>query len=249
MAKVTLVSPIGTMRGRQGDQVFSMLGRQPLARRFVTPRNPQSAPQLEIRGIMTAVSQLYSGLTRSVAETWDAAAANLPERTSETGIAYPVTGRVLFQEVNTMRLLRGQSTTTTAPATTAPSVPIITQPAQFDISSALLIIPVDNSELLNDGDIYRVRITCPLPTNVVQASPSWLRSPDWEDSSKSFTTGTMIKAEEGTIVLHPDSSKCGVFGSATVLRFGFEVMCLNSAYVRRNSPTFYRSWTFTKTNP
>jgi hypothetical protein len=132
-------------------------GRNGLIRRIlVTPANPRTDRQLEVRGLLTDQARRFDALTDAQQDAWNVAAAGFQSRPS-LGQSGPLTGLQLFVRVNCKLGLLGQSPVDVPP--TAPQFP--------DLAPVNLVIT-------NTGGVIAVRLTCPTDpgeNTVLRASP------------------------------------------------------------------------------
>ncbi|MBM4092064.1 MAG: hypothetical protein FJ276_21935 [Planctomycetes bacterium] len=74
MSRITYTPLVSDVRGKTGDIVFSAWKGRGTVRRRVTPANPNSAGQQQIRAAMALVVACWQGLTAAVKNRWDAEA-------------------------------------------------------------------------------------------------------------------------------------------------------------------------------
>jgi hypothetical protein len=131
--------------------------RNGLVRRIlVTPANPRTDRQLEVRDLLSQQARRFDALTDAQQDAWNVAAAGYQSRPS-LGQSGPLTGMQLFIRVNCKLGLLGQTQVDVPPE--APQFP--------DQAPQNLVIT-------NTGGVVAVRLTCPTDpgeTTVLRASP------------------------------------------------------------------------------
>ena len=107
MAKVKYGGGIQDLRGSIAGQVHSRNTFGNYIRQKVSPVQPRSSRQLEVRTLFTELSRRYSNqLTDEQQEAWRQAAASAPVR-DVFGDSITLTGINLYARLNSLRLLQG----------------------------------------------------------------------------------------------------------------------------------------------
>lgn len=107
MAKVKYGGGVQDVRGSIAGQVHSRNTYGNYIRQKVSPVQPRSARQLEIRNLFAELSRRYSNtLTDEQQEAWRQAAASTPVR-DVFGDSISLTGINLYARLNSLRLLQG----------------------------------------------------------------------------------------------------------------------------------------------
>jgi hypothetical protein len=131
--------------------------RNGLVRRIlVTPANPRTDRQLEVRDLLSQQARRFDALTDAQQDAWNVAAAGYQSRPS-LGQSGPLTGMQLFIRVNCKLGLLGQTQVDVPPE--APQFP---DPAP------------QNLVITNTAGVVAVKLTCPTDpgeTTVLRASP------------------------------------------------------------------------------
>ncbi|MGO8927575.1 MAG: hypothetical protein ACLQU3_11875 [Limisphaerales bacterium] len=131
--------------------------RNGLVRRIlVTPKNPRTDRQVEVRELLAEQTRRFDTLTDAQQDAWNVAAAGYQSRPS-LGQSGPLTGLQLFVRVNCKLALLNQQTVDAPPE--APQFP--------DLAPQALVIT-------NTGGVVAVKLTCPTDpgdTTVLRASP------------------------------------------------------------------------------
>jgi hypothetical protein len=131
--------------------------RNGLVRRIlVTPKNPRTDRQLEVRDLLSQQARRFDALTDAQQDAWSVAAAGYQSRPS-LGQSGPLTGMQLFIRINCKLGLLGQTQVDVPPA--APQFP--------DLAPQNLVIT-------NTAGVVAVKLTCPTDpgeTTVLRASP------------------------------------------------------------------------------
>ncbi len=115
MAKAKYGGGIQDLRGSIAGQVHSRNTYGNYVRQKVSPVQPRTARQLEVRELFSTLSRMYSTqLTDEEQEAWRQAAASNPVR-DVFGDSISLTGINLFNRLNSLRLLMGQQPLRTPP--------------------------------------------------------------------------------------------------------------------------------------
>jgi hypothetical protein len=131
--------------------------RNGLVRRiFVTPKNPRTDRQLEVRDLLAQQARRFEALTDAQQNAWNVAAAGF-RSTPSLGQSGPVPGLQLFVRINCKLGLLGQTLVDVPP--TAPQFPVLAPQS--------LVIT-------NTAGVVAVKLTCPTDpgaSTVLRASP------------------------------------------------------------------------------
>lgn len=114
MAKIKLGAIVVDMRGKSNGHVFSKNRGGAYMRTKVTPSNPQSTFQMNVRGIFAAISSAWSSLTAANRQSFENLVSSYA-RTDIFGDLRNPTGKNLFQRLNQNLELTGQVQLTTCP--------------------------------------------------------------------------------------------------------------------------------------
>ena len=132
-------------------------GRSGLLRRIlVTPKNPRTAKQLEVRALMTEHARHFDALTQTQQDAWSVAAEAL-KSSATLGQSGALTGLQLFVKVNCKLGLLGVD-------------PVDTPPAEPEFPA----IAPENLVITNTAGVVAVKLTCPnapAENTVLRASP------------------------------------------------------------------------------
>jgi hypothetical protein len=129
--------------GKIGLQV-AMPGRYGQVRRaWVVPANPRTAPQLEVRRILTGNAQRFRALSTAQQDAWNAAAASVQTR-SRLGQSGPMTGAQFYTMINCNLQALGQELVDVPPA----------RPTFADLAPTDLVIT-------NTGNVIALKLTAP----------------------------------------------------------------------------------------
>jgi hypothetical protein len=132
-------------------------GRNGLIRRIlVTPKNPRTDRQLEVRDLLVQQAWRFDALTDAQQDAWNVAAAGY-QSTPTLGQSGPLTGLQLFVRINCKLSLLGQDAMDAPPA--APQFPAVAPQS--------LVIT-------NTGGVVAVKLICPTnpgENTVLRASP------------------------------------------------------------------------------
>jgi hypothetical protein len=142
--------------GKYGQSV-TWQGRNGLIRRIlVTPANPRTDRQIQVRELLAEQTRRFDTLTDAQQDAWNVAGTGDQSRPS-LGQSGPLTGLQRFVRVNCKLGLLGQQTVDVPP--TAPQFP--------DLAPQSLVIT-------NTGGVVAVKLTCPTDpgdSTVLRASP------------------------------------------------------------------------------
>lgn len=114
MAKVLFTAVVADMRNKLNGSVFSKNRGGAYIRTKVTPVNPQTTAQQNVRGAFGARSQAWGGLTEEQRQSWIDAAPSFPV-TDIFGSSKILSGSQLYQKLNLNLASAGQAAITTAP--------------------------------------------------------------------------------------------------------------------------------------
>jgi len=118
MAKITFSAIVGDARKKIGGNVFTKGRAGSFVRRKVSPVQPRSGSQRNVRASFTALSKAWSGATMNDTKraAWNALAANYPVK-DKFGASHTLTGLQMFQKLNRVLATMGVAAITTPPAT------------------------------------------------------------------------------------------------------------------------------------
>lgn len=185
MAICRLIAPFGAYSGKIGapdsQDAASAVVAMPdndgrtLVRRYVTPANPDTTAQQQMRAFLTSISEAIQSLTQPQVDAWAAIAAEI-KRQGRLGLDYTLSWTALFQMVNSYRLQGG--------------LEIVTDPPELDSASGALNVTVTSDDGDPDpeltfaitanastGRLFQIRITRDLGSPVRQARTNELRFP------------------------------------------------------------------------
>lgn len=135
MAKIKLGAIVVDMRGKSNGHVFAKNRGGAYMRTKVTPSNPQSTFQMNVRGIFASISSAWSYLTNANRQSFENLVSSYA-RTDIFGDLRNPTGKNLFQRLNQNLMLTDQTQVTTCPEPTAVPFANVTESAA-DISTTL----------------------------------------------------------------------------------------------------------------
>lgn len=115
MAKIKWGMMVVDGRGKLGGHVLSKNRSGAYVRTKVTPVNPQTAFQTQVRSLFGTISQQWSGLTDVVRAGWNEAVAEW-QKTDIFGDLKQPSGKSLFQRLNNQAQIAGYPAVTVAPA-------------------------------------------------------------------------------------------------------------------------------------
>ena len=107
MAKIKMGALMTDIRGSAGGSVFAKNGGGSYMRNKVTPLNPKSSAQSEVRAMFGKITQGWSQLTQEQRDAWNAAVVNYAQ-TDVFGDNQTLSGKALYQQLNqNILLVRG----------------------------------------------------------------------------------------------------------------------------------------------
>ena len=116
MAKVVYSPQVGDMRNKTGGAVHTKTRFGSMVRRKVSPIQPRSAAQMNVRADFTALSKLWSDTTMdNYRAAWIALAASYPVK-DVFGAAHNLTGLQMFVRLNRALQTQGQPVMLPPPA-------------------------------------------------------------------------------------------------------------------------------------
>lgn len=138
------------IRGSAGGSVFARNGGGAYMRNKVTPLNPQSVNQTNVRSLFGQISQAWSQLTQAERNGFNNAVDSYGQ-TDIFGDEQVLSGKALFQKLNQNLLLAGQSQINVVPL--AQDVQGVFDPtATFDSTGGTLNI--DTSQAITSGFLF-----------------------------------------------------------------------------------------------
>ncbi len=115
MAKILTTAIVADIRNKLNGSVFSKNRYGSYVRTKVTPVNPQTSAQQNVRNTLSTNSQAWRGLTESQRQGWIDAAANFPF-TDIFGNSKILSGNALYVKLNNNLAVAGQAPIADAPA-------------------------------------------------------------------------------------------------------------------------------------
>jgi len=150
MAKIKMGALMTDIRGSAGGSVFARNGGGAYMRNKVTPLNPQSTEQSNVRSLFGQISQAWSQLTPEEREGFNNSVDSYGQP-DVLGDEQVLPGKALFQMLNQNLLLAGQSQINQVPL--AQEVQGVFDPsAEFDNSAGTLNI--DTSQDITSGFLF-----------------------------------------------------------------------------------------------
>ena len=124
MAKIVFSAVVGDARKKIGGIVFTKGRSGAVVRRKVSPVQPRSSNQRNVRASFTSLSKLWSAVTMTdiLRAAWNALAANYPQK-DKFGASHTLTGLQMFQKLNRVLETMGAPPITTPPASLSAGYP------------------------------------------------------------------------------------------------------------------------------
>lgn len=142
MAKVVFSAVVGDARGKTGGTVFTKGRHGAFIRRKVSPIQPRTSAQQNVRASFTALSKAWSGalMDDTKRAAWNALASAYPQK-DKFGASHTLTGLQLFQKLNRQLATFGLGPIYDAPATLAAGFPgtltlTATSPSTLSLNAA-----------------------------------------------------------------------------------------------------------------
>ena len=115
MAKILTTAIVADIRNKLNGSVFSKNRYGSYVRTKVTPVNPQTTAQQNVRSTLSSLSQQWRALSQSQRQSWIDAAPNFPF-SDIFGNSKILSGSTLFQKLNNNLLQAGESGLLVAPS-------------------------------------------------------------------------------------------------------------------------------------
>lgn len=155
MAITRLIAPFASMSGKviaNGTQgptggVVAMpdTSGRTLLRSYVVPNNPGSVYQTTSRSYLTNISEALQTVSLPQVEAWRAIADSIV-RSGRLGLDYRLTWNQLFAQVNTYRLMQGDTIVLDPPALDSANVPAAIESVNSDDGDPSQVLKVTLSE-------------------------------------------------------------------------------------------------------
>jgi hypothetical protein len=150
MAKIVTSALVADVRKKVGGNVFSKVRSGAIVRRKVSPIQPRSSAQRNVRASFTSISKAWSGASMDDTKraAWNALAESYPVK-DKFGASHTLTGLQMFQKLNRVLATLGVALTTTPPATLSAGYPgaltvTATSPATLTLTAANNIPEAEN---------------------------------------------------------------------------------------------------------
>ena len=141
MAKITMSAVVGAARGKAGGIVFGKNRGGAIVRLKVSPAQPRSNSQANVRSSFTALAQRWSAtVTDPARKTWIALAANHPVKDS-FGQTMILTGLQMYQRLNRALASIAQAYIDVPPASLAAETPNGATLVADSVAPTLTILP------------------------------------------------------------------------------------------------------------
>lgn len=161
MAKIKFGMMMTDARGKLGGQVFSKNRSGAYIRTKVTPSNPQTQAQAQVRSNLATLSTGWNSLTAAQIAQWNASVDDWASTDVFGDIKKP-TGKNLYVKLNVNLLNSGQSIVATPPAK-------IELPALVDIDAVLdtdnYALDINGLPIFADG-VYQIEACAPVSRGV-----------------------------------------------------------------------------------
>ena len=166
--KVEYTFPVDSLAGAGSPGsgiVFKKWRGANYASQYVKPSNPQSANQVLIRNIMAQAAQGYSQLSAATKALWEAFASEYPIEVNGKQVILPAGN--LYQKINVMRLIDGQSISSTVPSAKPDFLCTGVTSATWISGSKQLAIIITHNNTVISSDLWKVELTRNIASDVV----------------------------------------------------------------------------------
>lgn len=161
MAKIKFGMMMTDARGKLGGQVFSKNRAGAYIRTKVTPSNPQTTAQAQVRSNLATLSTGWNTLTAEQISQWNSSVEDWASTDVFGDIKKP-TGKNLYVKLNVNLLNSSQPTIATPPAKL--ELPALMETA-VDITRATNLLEIANLPIFANG-VYQVEACAPVPRGV-----------------------------------------------------------------------------------
>jgi len=149
MAKISFGPVVGDARGKTGGNVFTKGRAGAVLRHKVSPIQPRTAAQRNVRANFTANAKSWQTLTAAEQQSFVQLAATL-KRKGVLGATKSMTGLQLYQQLNRNIAVVGGTPIVTAPATLVASSPGSLTLTIHSATSTVSVTPANNPLLTNE---------------------------------------------------------------------------------------------------
>lgn len=161
MAKIKFGMMMTDARGKLGGQVFSKNRGGSYIRTKVTPSNPQTQAQAQVRSNLATLSSGWNSLTADQIAQWNGSVENWTSTDVFGDIKKP-TGKNLYVKLNVNLLNSGQSAIVTPP--TKIELPALVD-IDVDVDTTLNTLSIAGLPVFTDG-VYQIEACAPVPRGV-----------------------------------------------------------------------------------
>lgn len=161
MAKIKFGMMMTDARGKLGGQVFSKNRAGAYIRTKVTPSNPQTQAQAQVRSNLATLSTGWNSLTAPQIAQWNSSVDDWATTDIFGDIKKP-TGKNLYVKLNVNLLNSGQTAIAVPPSKI--ELPALMEVA-VDVDSALNSLEIANLPIFTDG-VFQIEACAPVPRGV-----------------------------------------------------------------------------------
>lgn len=161
MAKIKFGMMMTDARGKLGGQVFSKNRGGSYIRTKVTPSNPQTQAQAQVRSNLATLSTGWNGLTADQIAQWNGSVDDWTSTDVFGDIKKP-TGKNLYVKLNVNLLNSGQPTVANPPAKI--DLPALVD-IDADVTTATNTLEIAGLPVFADG-VYQIEACAPVPRGV-----------------------------------------------------------------------------------
>lgn len=161
MAKIKFGMMMTDARGKLGGQVFSKNRAGAYIRTKVTPSNPQTSAQAQVRSNLATLSTGWNSLSAPQIAQWNSSVDEWSSTDVFGDIKKP-TGKNLYVKLNVNLLNSGQSAIVSPPVKL--DLPALVD-VDVDITTATDTLSIDGLPVFADG-VYQIEACAPVPRGV-----------------------------------------------------------------------------------
>jgi hypothetical protein len=223
MAKIVFSAVVGDARKKIGGTVFTKGRSGAVVRRKVSPIQPRSSLQRNVRASFTALSKLWGGATMDDTKRagWNALASNYPQK-DKFGASHTLTGLQMFQKLNRVLATIGAASILTPPASLSAEFPgaitgTASAPSTLTVSPTTPPTAADTAMVFAGAQVSPGRLAVGnryrfLQKFVLADTPPW-------DIHAAYTAkfGALIATKKVPILVKYATTANGAVGIATAL--------------------------------
>lgn len=222
--KATLQFPVESLAGAAtpgSGLVFTKWRGIFVARKYVTPNNPQSVNQVSIRSILTQCAQGFKQLSATQKEQWSSAATKFPIYVNGKTVTLPAGN--FYMRINSFRLIDGQTLSAVAPSATPDFAASAIGTPTYNSGTGALAFTITHNNSSISSDSWVVKITGNIDSDVKSLTDNDFRYAAGVNTASIVVCSASVQSV---------SISAPVFTNYVNAKWiGIEVVPLNSGYV------------------